>query len=205
MRQLKSRLEIPALLVELGLKTLGVEVGVQFGEHAAHILEHWPGFLVAVDPWRASPDYVDLANVSQAEQDAIYLACVRRLSPWWFKERRCELLRTTGTAASTLFGLRGFDFVYLDARHDYKNVLRDLIEWTPQVKPGGLLMGHDYLDGQITFTERVGPGGVSIPIENPVPTEFGVKKAVDEWAASMGYEVHVTTDDAFPSWLIQIP
>lgn len=205
MRQLRSRMELPALLVELELTGFGAEIGVQYGEHAAHLLEHWPGFLHAIDPWRASTDYQDLANVSQQEQDAIHLYCTRRLSQWWLKERRCQIHRMTGSAASSIFGLRGFDWVYLDARHDYQSVLQDLVEWTPHIKPGGILMGHDYLDGEITFTERVDTSGRSMPIDTPDVTVFGVKRAVDEWAGVMGWTVESTTDDQFPTWLIRVP
>jgi len=192
MRELKTRAEFPALLVELGLTGIGVEVGVQYGQHAAQILGNWPGVLIAIDPWREQVDYSDIANVSQEEQDVIYRMAIGVLSPWVFKERRCIVIRDFGLAQSARFS-RGFDFVYLDAMHDYRNVMDDLVAWTPLVKPGGILAGHDYLDGEMAF-EGFGR-----------PTTFGVKRAVDEFAAAMGYAVHVTTDDKFPTWMIRIP
>jgi hypothetical protein len=44
---------------------------------------------------------------------------------------------------------RGFpdatlDLVYIDAAHDYRSVQSDIHAWTPKVKPGGFVAGHDY-------------------------------------------------------------
>lgn len=37
-----------------------------------------------------------------------------------------------------------FDFVFIDAAHDYKSVKADIEAWWPKVTPGGILAGHDY-------------------------------------------------------------
>lgn len=34
-------------------------------------------------------------------------------------------------------------FCYVDAAHDYDSVKRDILAWTPKVRPGGVLAGHD--------------------------------------------------------------
>jgi len=194
MRPLATRAELPALLVELGLTGAGVEVGVQEGAHAAHLLRNWPGVLFAVDPWRADEgaDYVDIANVTQDEQDRRHLVTVRNLFEW-SKIARCHVWRMAGADAASFFPMRSLDLVYLDARHDYASVIADLAAWTPLVKPSGILAGHDYLDGEITFEgfDR--------------PTVFGVKRAVDEWARLMGWALTVTTEEQFPTWYVEVP
>jgi predicted O-methyltransferase YrrM len=46
--------------------------------------------------------------------------------------------------AATTFADGTFDFVYIDAAHDYESVKRDIDAWLPKVKPGGALAGDDY-------------------------------------------------------------
>jgi predicted O-methyltransferase YrrM len=40
-----------------------------------------------------------------------------------------------------------FDVVYIDASHDYESVKKDIQEWIPKVKSGGIICGDDYTDG----------------------------------------------------------
>jgi len=35
------------------------------------------------------------------------------------------------------------DFYFIDASHTYKNVLKDIIAWTPKLKKDGWMIGHD--------------------------------------------------------------
>lgn len=42
--------------------------------------------------------------------------------------------------------LQYFDFVFIDAAHDYESVKADIQAWIPKVKPGCVLAGHDYCD-----------------------------------------------------------
>lgn len=37
-----------------------------------------------------------------------------------------------------------FDFIYIDADHTYSAYLRDIKDWYPKVKKGGVLLGDDY-------------------------------------------------------------
>lgn len=52
----------------------------------------------------------------------------------------------SSTVAARIFleAGRKFDFVYLDASHEYKDVLNDLREWWPLVDEGGVLVGDDF-------------------------------------------------------------
>ena len=53
-------------------------------------------------------------------------------------------IRMTSLEASTLYPDGSLDFVFIDASHEYEDVLDDIKAWMPKVKPTGILAGHDY-------------------------------------------------------------
>jgi FkbM family methyltransferase len=183
-----TRDELPVVLNERGLLGCGVEVGVKEGEFSRHLLGAWQGcHLISIDPWREdeADAYTDIANVPQQVQESFYQATVRRLSPFG---GRSTIWRATSLEAARLVPHHSLDFAYLDARHDYDSVLEDLTAWFDRVRPGGILAGHDYLDGDF-------PAG-----------RFGVRSAVDAFFAERGITVYATMlDEPCISWMVEIP
>ena len=57
---------------------------------------------------------------------------------------RADLFVMTTHEASTLVDDHSLDFVFIDADHGYEAVRQDITDWTPKVKPGGWVGGHDY-------------------------------------------------------------
>ena len=49
-----------------------------------------------------------------------------------------------GQDASRYVDDGSLDFVYIDGGHDFDNVMLDLILWSPKVRSGGVVSGHDY-------------------------------------------------------------
>ena len=179
---IRSRDELPQLLNSLGLVGCGVEVGVQEGVFSEHLLRHWRGAqLISVDPWAEGDPhaYRDISNVPQAEHEVNLRAAEARLGRF---SERSTLWRMTSRDAAARLPNGCLDFVYLDARHDQQSVTEDLRCWYDKVRPGGLVCGHDYLNGDL-------PEGT-----------FGVKAAVDEFFARKGLLVRSTSDDEWPSW-----
>ncbi len=78
--------------------------------------------------------------------------------------------------------------MYIDANHSYHAVRDDLTLWYPKLRPGGLFAGHDYLDGS-----------------RPPWGEFGVRSAVDEFAAGLGVRVLATAEVEWQSWYFHKP
>lgn len=183
---LPSRAAFPEMLNELGLVGEGVEVGTLVGKYAEVILDKWTGnCLHCVDPWEESGDkYFDRNNLVQDRHDQNYETAITRLQRFG---ERCQLHRLASIEAASRFRTHSLDFVYLDARHYYDAVIQDIEAWFPKVRPGGILAGHDYLDGVL-------PSG-----------QFGVKSAVDDWAAKHGYRVACTGENVWRSWLIRLP
>ena len=186
-----DRDEIPEILNRRGLVGTGAEIGVKLGKYSDLLLSTWKGAkLISIDPWLESePDeYVDRANVAQDQHQRFFRTTQDRLAK---HGARSEIWRRTSVEAAQHVADGSLDFVYIDARHDYDSVLEDLTAWFPKLKPGGLIAGHDYVDGEF-------PQGV-----------FGVKRAVDEFFAARSLEVHSTDGkqpaEMFPSWLVAIP
>ncbi|MDD5649645.1 MAG: class I SAM-dependent methyltransferase [Candidatus Nanoarchaeia archaeon] len=188
-----TRKDIPEFLNQKELIGYGAEIGVLRGEFSKHILEKWKGKkLYLIDSWRYSKDIVDLNNFEFKEQLENYS---KTFSNIYSFGDRATIIREFSREASRLFPDNYFDFVFLDARHDFENVTIDLESWYPKVKPDGYLMGHDYLDnitkvgGDIVFS-----------------TKFEVKSAVDIFAFVRNLEVYVIEDKSdpfYPSWYIK--
>ena len=54
-------------------------------------------------------------------------------------------VRKSSLEAAPLYEDNSLDFVFIDASHDYDNVLKDIKAWYPKVKPDiGVIAGHDY-------------------------------------------------------------
>ncbi|MES2308286.1 MAG: class I SAM-dependent methyltransferase [Verrucomicrobiota bacterium] len=179
---LKSRKEIPYFLNSKKLLGLGVEIGVKEGKFSEYLLSTWKGRkLISIDPWMTadSNEYVDKANVSQVKHNDFYEEAQLRLKKF---QERSQTLRKKSLEGVLEIEDGSLDFCYIDARHDYKSVLEDLDAWYPKVKEGGILAGHDYLDGMIEGTD------------------FGVKKAVDEFFKMRKTPVKSTQEKDYPSW-----
>jgi len=54
--------------------------------------------------------------------------------------------RMTTDEASLLFEDELLDAVFIDADHTYEAVKKDIENWMPKVRKGGILAGHDYIE-----------------------------------------------------------
>lgn len=173
---MKTRDEFGKLLTKRGCRRVA-EIGVLRGGFSARILSDWDGELVLVDAWRHLEDYRDIANVSP-EQHEENLEATRAAVAG---RPGVEIVRAVSTEAAAQFEEGYFDAVYIDANHSYKAVLADLAAWVPKVCPGGIVAGHDFLDGSL-------PEG-----------DFGVRSAVVEF---FGCEPDIVTDEKWPTWVV---
>ena len=60
-------------------------------------------------------------------------------------EHCLSLVVSRSVAAAKLFPDHSFQWVHLDARHDYDSVKEDITAWLPKVVPGGWISGDDYI------------------------------------------------------------
>jgi len=175
--QIKVREEFGLLLRKLDINGSGIEIGVAQGEFSEVLLQTSAlKKLFLLDSWKEYKGYEDSNNVSQEEQDRRYFSVLDRMDKYG---NRATVIRSDCNDAVKYMGDAPFGFIYIDANHEYESVKKDLEQWYPKLKTGGLFAGHDYMNG------KMGDG-----------TVFGVKQAVDEFVERLGnVELFVTTDD----------
>lgn len=137
-----SRNDLPAFSRTLGL-TRGAEIGVWKGAFSAHFCASGLRML-CVDPWQSYPDWLDTKNALPVEaatraMEEAYRIALARLTPL-----HCTILRLFSAEAAAQVPDRSLDFVYIDANHGRAAVTDDLERWTPKVRSGGWIGGHDY-------------------------------------------------------------
>lgn len=188
---MKTRKDLPHLLNDLGLTCHGAEIGVYKADFSVHLLKHWKGErLYLVDPWRHQGSRMDKSDVSQLKQDLIYQLAKEKMRP--FKKRAHIIREMSVSAPHALYkiGAYNLDFVYIDARHDYRSVWDDLCIWWPKVRSGGMIAGHDYKNSCVR--------------NNLVE----VKRAVDNFFLAEGFlaeDVLSTSEDNLPTWYVFKP
>lgn len=158
-----NRDEFGHWLNSVGLVGTGVEVGVYRGQYSNKLLSTWKGKLIGVDRYNGGVEF-----------EIMYDAIARNMA--FIDDMRYTLL-----ICDSVDGAKktqsGFDFVYIDAGHTYKEAIRDMHAWYPKIIRGGIICGHDY------------------------GREGGVREAVDRFASFMhGAEIHTTPCS---SWWIQ--
>lgn len=127
----KNRVELAQHFATLGF-TKGAEVGVFAGYFSEVLCKAMPGLdLTCVDVW-------GWGKYKQAEDEML-----ERLKPY-----NVKIIKKYSVEAAQDVADGSLDFVYIDAAHDYENVLKDLEAWVPKVRIGGIVSGDDFYQGR---------------------------------------------------------
>lgn len=173
--------DFPVLLTRLGLLGEGAEIGAGRGSYASLLLNRWEGKrLHLIDPWTSNQSGSE-AVAQGLGQEGAYRECVRRISHC---ESRVTLHKTTSREAVPRFRDESLDFVRLDANPAYESVSQDIESWWPKVRPGGMLFGSNFLDGELA------------------EGEFGVRSAVQEFEKREQVAAAATAEWSWPSWYV---
>ena len=122
--------------------TIGAEVGCAGGNTTGRIMRRCENLhLYAVDLWGPVPDKEGGGT---------------QYKDWDFKHIRTKFNKAIESHVDRVTVLQGLswemadkvedgslDFVFIDADHEYESVVKDIKAWTPKLKPGGMLSGHD--------------------------------------------------------------
>jgi hypothetical protein len=127
---------------EMGFKT-GAEIGVLKGDYSQVLCHYIPGVkLKLIDPWGA----FGRQTTSQRAEGYFQRAKQKLVS---YPE--VEFIRKGSLDAVKDVPNNSLDFVYIDQMHEFDPVMMDLIQWTPKVRPGGIVAGHDYSNVYFQF------------------------------------------------------
>ena len=184
--QISTRDQLHLIINEMDYK-VGVEVGVEVGEYTEYLLKETNAFIYGVDCWQYVDGYCDIANISNRKHNLNMMEAFERLNPF-IEQDRCALVRKFSADFAKEFEDGSLDFAYIDANHSRPGASSDLMAWGPKIREGGMLAGHDFLDGMYLVADQL--------------SEFGVISAVMDYLKDKHYRLYVTTDEIWPTWYI---
>lgn len=87
-------------------------------------------------------EYSDIqSDIASEKYENIYAQLLRNIKP---VRNIVNPIKGESYIVSKFYPVESLDFVFIDAAHDYENVLKDIHSWYGRVKKGGVIAGHDY-------------------------------------------------------------
>jgi predicted O-methyltransferase YrrM len=135
-----------------------IEIGSWLGQSAAYMAVEIANSnknidFYCVDLWEANEEY---KNASVVLENKFYQTFLNNIEP---AKDLIKPIKAPSLEAVSKFEDEYFDFIFIDAAHDYENVKKDIEAWFPKLKRNGIFAGHDF-----------------------VHTHMGVIRAVSEWS-----------------------
>jgi hypothetical protein len=138
--QILDRTEMLRLMPQNGTVA---EIGVFKGNFSSQIISVTkPSRLHLIDFWPDSMIQSDGERITGTD------ACkfVRNVFASEIQNNKVVLHKGLSSQVSQEFPDEYFDWIYIDADHNYAGVKSDLNCWYPKVKTGGFITGHDYIE-----------------------------------------------------------
>lgn len=134
-----------------GPNLIGLELGVDRAESHCTILQNCPNVkkLYGIDAYEPYTDFMNpkgegpLNSVGPAEIEVIEWTAHHNIR-WSGEEHRSEIWKGRTEDLHKRTDNETFDFIFMDAWLSYEQVCRELNDWYPKLKKGGLFIGHDY-------------------------------------------------------------
>jgi len=124
-----------------------IEVGVYKGRFCGGlnwVCPHITNY-IGIDTWADfhNPEYLEENMAKMTNEDWIeaYLECCRSTMVY----PQIKLIRANANDVAKIIPNKSVDMVFIDADHSYEAVLNDLKVWTPKVRRGGIMSGHDFI------------------------------------------------------------
>jgi hypothetical protein len=123
--------------------SVGAEIGCAKGSTTRVLLARNPDLkLYAVDLWSVIPE----GNAKDDTYDTWKFEPLKQTFNSVTKpyRNRMTILKGISWEMAGKVADKSLDFIFIDAGHDAESVKKDIIAWTPKVKDGGLISGHDF-------------------------------------------------------------
>lgn len=118
-----------------------IEIGSFVGESTVLFAQSF-GSVTAIDPFLANYDPKDSTSY-RFDFKNVYETYLDRTLPY----KNIKTIKATSNEACEVLKFNEFDFVYLDGLHTYEGVKSDIMNYLPLIKKGGVIGGHDYVQG----------------------------------------------------------
>ena len=116
-----------------------VEIGSYIGQSTTMFADE-AKLVIAIDPFMNDYDDKDVTCHAADIPTEVYGKFLENIAPY----KNISHIRMTSDDAIKVLGNLKIDLVYIDGVHTYEQVKKDIENYKPIVKPGGLLCGHDY-------------------------------------------------------------
>ena len=116
-----------------------VEIGSYTGQSTVMFADEVK-VVIAIDPFMNDYDDNDVTCHSADIPTEVYSKFLENIAPY---KNISHIRMTSDDAIKTLANLK-VDLVYIDGIHTYDQVKKDIENYKPIIKPGGLICGHDY-------------------------------------------------------------
>lgn len=181
-----NRVQLLSLLPKGGT---AAEVGVYkggFADKIRHTLA--PRRLHLIDPWGRDEDDEYVTSHPGRQARAVMHSFYNQVQQAFRDDIATgvvELHRDYSTQAAAIFPDQYFDFVYIDAMHNYENVRSDLLAFKDKLKHDGFILGHDFSNNTMSRHRK-----------------FGVVAAVREFVRTEGFELVLLTNETAPTYVL---
>lgn len=171
-----------------------LEIGSFNGASAVamgHAIQGKGTSIYCIDPWSNYVGQDDFASIERsriADDRHIIDSFMRNTA---FLGEQIKMMRGFSTDFAGMIAGQDFDLIFIDGAHDYDSVRGDILMCMAALKPGGLLLGHDYHSMGHGVRQAVNELIGCVP-------SLSVKGTIDDtfiWFARVedpGYEITVT-------------
>lgn len=132
---------IGGLCLQAGYRK-GAEIGVSQGRFTMYLCAIMHDIkMIAVDRWEEQPEHKSEGWVGWDHDGS--LNRFRATCEQYFHDR-VDIIRSDSVAAAALVEDGSLDFCFIDGDHSYEGCLADIKAWSPKVRSGGMITGHDF-------------------------------------------------------------